>query len=112
MITRRAVVVDCKYGPYGGQPWQEYKERINSLGGFEECRKEMFNSRYFSAVYMTQQAQRWGADYMIVDQTGYWRMKDLVQQEKWTVLLSPKQPFAGVEQSRYLRYYLLKAPWA
>jgi hypothetical protein len=32
-LTRRAVIADCKFVPYGGAPWSEYKARIAALGG-------------------------------------------------------------------------------
>jgi hypothetical protein len=32
LLSRRAVVVDCKSVPYGGPPWQEYNERLRALG--------------------------------------------------------------------------------
>lgn len=32
LLTRRAVVVDCKGVPYGGTPWREYNERLAALG--------------------------------------------------------------------------------
>ncbi len=32
LMSRRAVVVDCKSVPYGGEPWQQYNERLRALG--------------------------------------------------------------------------------
>lgn len=32
LLSRRAVVVDCKGVPYGGEPWREYNERLEALG--------------------------------------------------------------------------------
>ncbi|WP_158372228.1 DUF6798 domain-containing protein [Cellulosimicrobium cellulans] len=32
LMSRRAVVVDCKSVPYGGEPWAEYNERLQALG--------------------------------------------------------------------------------
>jgi hypothetical protein len=32
LLSRRAVVVDCKGVPYGGVPWREYNERLVALG--------------------------------------------------------------------------------
>ena len=32
LLSRRALVVDCKGVPYGGEPWQEYNERLAALG--------------------------------------------------------------------------------
>ncbi len=33
LLSRRAVVADCKAGPYGGAAWHEYKRRLEALGG-------------------------------------------------------------------------------
>ena len=33
LISRRAVVADCKAGPYGGAAWHEYMIRLDALGG-------------------------------------------------------------------------------
>ena len=32
ILTRRAIVVDCKGVPYGGEPWNEYIRRLGVLG--------------------------------------------------------------------------------
>lgn len=32
ILTRRAIVVDCKGAPYGGAPWNEYIRRLGVLG--------------------------------------------------------------------------------
>jgi hypothetical protein len=33
LLSRRAVVADCKAGPYGGEAWLEYMRRVEALGG-------------------------------------------------------------------------------
>jgi len=33
LLSRRAVVADCKAGPYGGEAWHEYRRRLTALGG-------------------------------------------------------------------------------
>jgi len=33
LLSRRAVVADCKAGPYGGEAWHEYMRRLDALGG-------------------------------------------------------------------------------
>ena len=37
LVTQRAVVADCKDVPYGGEPWQQWKQRLDDLGGYEQC---------------------------------------------------------------------------
>lgn len=37
LVTQRAVVVDCKDVPYGGKAWTEWNERLDDLGGWEQC---------------------------------------------------------------------------
>jgi hypothetical protein len=36
LASKRAVIVDCKYLPYGGQPLAEFESRLESIGGYEE----------------------------------------------------------------------------
>ncbi len=37
ITSQRAVIADCKNVPYGGAAWDEWQERIDSLGGWEQC---------------------------------------------------------------------------
>jgi len=37
LVTQRAVVADCKDVPYGGEAWDEWQSRIDSLGGTDQC---------------------------------------------------------------------------
>jgi hypothetical protein len=68
MLTKRAVVVDCKYGPYGGDPWREFKARMDLLGGFGQCLGTTGAPTYedLSGDTLAAVAGRFGADYIIV----------------------------------------------
>lgn len=37
LVTRRAVVADCKDVPYGGAAWEEWQRRLDALGGYAQC---------------------------------------------------------------------------
>lgn len=37
LVSQRAVIADCKNVPYGGEAWTNWKRRLDSLGGFEQC---------------------------------------------------------------------------
>lgn len=37
ITTQRAVIADCKNVPYGGEAWDEWQLRIDSLGGWKQC---------------------------------------------------------------------------
>ena len=102
MALRRGVVVDCKNGPYGGPAWQDYKTRIEALGGFPQClgKYQAFNDLPPSSVSAT--AQKYGANYMVVDKGTKWRLASLVSLG-WTVVQRPAHGYEG---------YVLKAPWA
>lgn len=68
LSTQRAVVVDCKDIPYGGEPWDEWNRRIDDLGGFEQCVAPgplLFND--LSAGEMVEIADKYNSDYIAVD---------------------------------------------
>lgn len=37
LVTQRAVVADCKNIPYGGTAWEEWLDRLEPLGGSDQC---------------------------------------------------------------------------
>lgn len=63
-VSKRAVVVDCKSVPYGGVPWQQYKERMESLGGWDNCRG---NNTYWLLTLTDIQnlADKYGVTHML-----------------------------------------------
>lgn len=36
-VSERAVIADCKNVPYGGEPWTQWKQRLDEMGGWEQC---------------------------------------------------------------------------
>ena len=67
LATRRAVVVDCKYGPYGGQPWQEFKERLTAVGGIEQCLAGSDAYDRLTGADLAAAARRYGAGFVVVN---------------------------------------------
>ena len=68
LVTQRAVVVDCKNIPYGGQAWREWKERIESFGGIEQCvtaQPIVYNE--LSARQLIRLADAYDSDVIAVD---------------------------------------------
>lgn len=67
-LSRRAVVTDCKAVPYGGQPWQEHMERIEALGGWENCKGvDVFASLSLDDV--EDLGDRFGATHMLIGES-------------------------------------------
>ena len=65
LLSRRAVVVDCKYKPYGGESLHEYVARLQPLGGFKQaCQKQGFNS--LSATQLTSYATRYNSHFLLL----------------------------------------------
>lgn len=67
LATKRAVVVDCKYGPYGGEPWQEFKQRLAAVGGIEQCLAGSDAYDRLTAADLTAAARRYGAGFVVVN---------------------------------------------
>jgi hypothetical protein len=68
LVTQRAVVVDCKNIPYGGEPWREWNRRIEDLGGFNQCVAPgplLFNE--LSARQMVRLADEYDSDFIALD---------------------------------------------
>jgi hypothetical protein len=127
MATKRAVVADCKYGPYGGDAWKEYKARIEAMGGFDQCLGTQGAKTYddLPGETLVEVARRYHADFIIVEtfltpETRNVResrvsvpestepprptgsdQKDSLTRMGWTVLLGPEEE---------VPFYLLKAP--
>jgi hypothetical protein len=66
LTSRRAVISDNKAVPYGGAPWDEFKERIDSLGGGAYG---TWNTGQFASLELAQVLElkrRYGATHMLV----------------------------------------------
>jgi hypothetical protein len=104
MATRRGVLVDCAYRPYGGEPLARFTERIEAVGGAAQCDPAPRITAYGNATTedLAAAAQRFGARYMIVDSTAAWRIDQLTA-AGWSVRVPPRGD-AG--------FTLLSAPWS
>jgi hypothetical protein len=102
MATKRGVVADCKNAPYGGQAWQDYKERMTALGGIDQCLAGKTSYEDVQTDQLVAAAKRYGADYIMLDHAGDYRRWTL-QQEGWKLVVGPM---------RSIDNYLFKAPWA
>jgi hypothetical protein len=65
LLSRRAVVVDCKYKPYGGASLQEYVSRLAPLGGYKKaCQKNGFEE--ISASTLIAYATKYQSHYILL----------------------------------------------
>lgn len=64
--SQRGTVVDCKDIPYGGPAYEQWKERLNALGGWEGCRSDDLFTQ-LPASDLVAVADRYGADAIITE---------------------------------------------
>ena len=65
LSTERAVVVDCKYVPYGGPALLEYRKRLDPLGGFgNACGLKGFSE--LKPIEVSEFAQKFDANYLLL----------------------------------------------
>ncbi len=65
LSTERAVVVDCKYVPYGGPALLEYRKRLDQLGGFgNTCGLKGFSE--LKPIEVSEFAQKFDANYLLL----------------------------------------------
>jgi hypothetical protein len=77
LSTRRAVVVDCKYVPYGGEALAEYLTRLEPLGGFgPACGLRGFEK--LTAKELSDYAGRFDSHYLLLTNKDY-RLSGLEQ---------------------------------
>jgi hypothetical protein len=67
MATKRAVVVDCKYGPYGGDAWREFKERLEAVGGIGQCLSTEPAYDALTGDHLAAVARQYGAQYIVIN---------------------------------------------
>lgn len=67
LMSRRAVVVDCKSVPYGGPPWVEYNERLRALGADTPLKCGDAGYSRLSADELLGLEQRFGATYALLE---------------------------------------------
>ena len=90
MITGRAVIADCKTVPYGGPAWHEWKNRINSLGGIDQCKNPLApNFSNLDGAQLDGIASNYGARFMIIEQDQFLAHKVELSQRGWVARLEP-----------------------
>lgn len=91
LATKRADIADCKNVPYGGEPYAEWKERIDDLGGWStQCRNGFsvvpFND--LTAEELDRTAEKYGVTYMVIEEAQVDVLPDLADLG-WSVELEP-----------------------
>jgi hypothetical protein len=91
MITERPVIATCKHVPYGGQPWDEWKSRINDLGGLEaNCNvvAELAAYTTLTADELVALADKYDSDHITVAEENTALRSDL-KELGWTIVVNP-----------------------
>lgn len=97
LSTSRAVIADCKTVPYGGDAWQEWKKRIERLGGVDQCINPLLsNFSDFNATQLSDIAAEYGAHYMILDPQHFADYKTELTQQGWEVKLEPTTGISAI----------------
>jgi hypothetical protein len=66
LASKRAVIVDCKYKPYGGAPLVEFESRLESIGGYQKmCIQDSF--RKLKPAELDIWAEKYSAKYLLLD---------------------------------------------
>lgn len=69
--TYRGVVADCKNIPYGGEAWTQWQERIEDLGGREQCMPGVPDrAAYFDSLTpeeLDRTADKYGIRYAVLE---------------------------------------------
>jgi hypothetical protein len=89
LFTQRAVVADCKDVPYGGQPWIEWQERIDDLGGVGQCVAPgplLFND--LTADQVIAAADKYGSDFIAPDPSATGLIAGL-EADGWRAVVQP-----------------------
>lgn len=90
LVSGRAIVADCKNVPYGGEAWQQWKQRLTDLGGIEQCLAPSLSTfGDFSAEHLDELAAKYGADYLVLDPAHESRVHDVLATLGWRTILDP-----------------------
>lgn len=65
LVTQRAVVVDCKDVPYGGEAWTQWNERLEDLGGWTQCVGPLLYDA-MTAEQLVEAADKYGSDFISI----------------------------------------------
>lgn len=85
LITERAIVIDCKYAPYGGQAWLEWESRTNMLGG---CKDPEAYER-IPAIDLIEIAEKYKSKYILQMNERFTQIEREMNQLGWNVLREP-----------------------
>lgn len=91
LVTMRADIADCKNVPYGGEPYAEWKRRLDDLGGWStQCRNGFsvapFND--LTAEQLDRIAEKYDIRYMVLEESQVDVLPDLIDRG-WSVELEP-----------------------
>ena len=102
LTSGRSLLVDCKAVPYGGAPWQDYRARLDALGGRGACSHGGVPYLRLPATALTATAQRYGARYLVLPARD--PRSAAITGDGWQVLVTPSRRDGNV--------WLLAAPGA
>jgi hypothetical protein len=88
MALRRAIVVDCKYVPYGGEAWQEFRRRITDVTWFLPACTYGDPGPYRAQTpeRFAEISRTYGARYLVLDSPAGERLAQFTA-GGWTVLV-------------------------
>ena len=77
--------------PYGGNPWREWNDRIEDLGGWQQCLSPFSPVAYNSltAHELDQIADKYAIHYLVLEQ-GQMTAKPGLEKLGWSVILGPQ----------------------
>ena len=88
--TYRGVVADCKNIPYGGDSWREWNDRIEDLGGWEQC-VAPFSPWYYNNLSpraLDRIAEKYDVHYLVLEEGQLDAVAGL-ERFGWRVVLGP-----------------------
>lgn len=91
LASKRGNIGDCKSVPYGGQPYAEWKEHIDDLGGWEvQCRWPFPGQPFsdLSAAELDAVADEYDLSFMVLGETELDVLPEL-EERGWEVVLEP-----------------------
>lgn len=94
--TFRGVIADCKNVPYGGEPWAEWQERIDDLGGMSQCAPPDANFyNALTAQQLDRAARKYGVSYLVVEGGQAARIPEL-RELGWSTVMEPVNSLQNV----------------
>lgn len=84
LLTSRAIVIDCKYGPYAGPAWEEWKQRTSDLGGCQQGGYEKL-----SGTSLNELSKKYNAKFVILGKDQYEKTQKALKRLGWVVKIYP-----------------------